>query len=186
MVRGIVRRIDDLGRIVINKEMRRVLKLREGDPMEMWIEGGQLRMVKYQEVQKVHNIENWAQALAELLGCCVLVTDRDDIITGRNGYRERIPRDDLGIAGSPISETVRKAIEDGGDTFMSSHMKGVDFYGTTLQVSGYIIVPIKHSRDIDTFGAVIAYSAFEGFGSAMDLRAVQTLAAVIEKEVNRE
>jgi len=44
---GIVRRIDDLGRVVIPKEIRRTLRIREGDPLEIFIEGDVLCLQKY-------------------------------------------------------------------------------------------------------------------------------------------
>lgn len=44
---GIIRRIDDLGRVVIPKEIRRSLKLREGDPMEFYVEDNKLILVPY-------------------------------------------------------------------------------------------------------------------------------------------
>ena len=44
---GIIRRIDDLGRIIIPKEIRRTLNLREGDPLEIFVEGEMLCLQKY-------------------------------------------------------------------------------------------------------------------------------------------
>lgn len=45
---GIIRRIDDLGRVVIPKEIRRTLSIREGDPLEIFIENGAVCFMKYQ------------------------------------------------------------------------------------------------------------------------------------------
>lgn len=44
---GIVRRIDDLGRVVIPKEIRRTLNIREGDPLELFLDGGKVCFQKY-------------------------------------------------------------------------------------------------------------------------------------------
>ena len=44
---GIVRRIDDLGRIIIPKEIRRSLRISEGDPLELWIDGDSIVVTKY-------------------------------------------------------------------------------------------------------------------------------------------
>lgn len=46
---GIVRRIDDLGRVVIPKELRRTLAIREGDPLEIHVDGGRIILTKYIE-----------------------------------------------------------------------------------------------------------------------------------------
>lgn len=45
---GIVRRIDDLGRVVIPKEMRRTLEIKEGDPLEFYVNGDQVILRKYE------------------------------------------------------------------------------------------------------------------------------------------
>ena len=65
---GIVRRIDDLGRVVIPKEIRRTLGIEEGDPLEIFVNGGQVVIQKYQpetekkdvilELQKMANDTN--------------------------------------------------------------------------------------------------------------------------------
>ena len=44
---GIVRRMDDLGRVVIPKEIRRAMKIREGDPFEIYTENGYICLKKY-------------------------------------------------------------------------------------------------------------------------------------------
>jgi AbrB family transcriptional regulator (stage V sporulation protein T) len=46
---GIVRRIDDLGRVVIPKEIRRTMKIREGDPLEVFIQGDVVCFKKYDD-----------------------------------------------------------------------------------------------------------------------------------------
>ena len=51
---GVVRRIDDLGRIVIPKELRRTMRIREGDSLEIFIEGEKIMLKKYSPVQNVN------------------------------------------------------------------------------------------------------------------------------------
>ena len=52
---GIVRRIDDLGRVVIPKEIRRTMRIREGDPLEISVDNGVICLIKYQpeEIKKI-------------------------------------------------------------------------------------------------------------------------------------
>ncbi len=50
---GIIRRIDDLGRIVIPKEIRRILRIREGDPLELYVNGNAVVLVKYDAAKPV-------------------------------------------------------------------------------------------------------------------------------------
>lgn len=60
---GIVRRIDELGRVVIPKEIRRVMKIKEGDPLEIWRDGDKLVLTKYAPVDDtqdaVKTLQEW-------------------------------------------------------------------------------------------------------------------------------
>ena len=79
---GIVRRVDDLGRIVIPKEIRRTLKIREGDPLEIYTEkdGG----VIFRKYSPMGDLQDFATQICESIGantgCIAAVSDRDSII----------------------------------------------------------------------------------------------------------
>ena len=79
---GIVRRVDDLGRIVIPKEIRRTLKIREGDPLEIYTEkdGG----VIFRKYSPMGDLQDFATQICEAIGdntgCIAAVSDRDAII----------------------------------------------------------------------------------------------------------
>ncbi len=89
---GIVRRIDDLGRIVIPKEIRRTMRIREGDPMEIFTSReGEILLKKYSPVGELSEFAaSLAESLAQVLGELVCVTDRDYVIaaagTGKKEY----------------------------------------------------------------------------------------------------
>ena len=55
---GIVRRVDDLGRVVIPKEIRRSLKIKDGDPLEVFLEGNKVCFEKYSPI----DAKNWEAA----------------------------------------------------------------------------------------------------------------------------
>ncbi|MBQ3379110.1 MAG: AbrB/MazE/SpoVT family DNA-binding domain-containing protein [Clostridia bacterium] len=79
---GIVRRIDDLGRIVIPKEIRRTLRIREGDPLEIFTEkDGEVIFKKYSPIGELapYALE-YAETLARFLNCACAVCDRDNIV----------------------------------------------------------------------------------------------------------
>ncbi|MBP3703430.1 MAG: stage V sporulation protein T [Lachnospiraceae bacterium] len=79
---GITRRIDELGRIVIPKEIRRTLRIREGDPLEIFTdkEGGVI-LRKYSPIGELGEIaKEYAEAVAGVAKCTVCITDRDTII----------------------------------------------------------------------------------------------------------
>ena len=79
---GIVRRVDDLGRIVIPKEIRRTLKIREGDPLEIYTEkdGG----VIFRKYSPMGDLQDFAAQICESIGAntghVAAVADRDTII----------------------------------------------------------------------------------------------------------
>ena len=92
---GIVRRIDDLGRVVIPKEIRRTQRIREGDPLEIFTTGdGEVVFKKYAPMGEVSRLAaQYAEALARALGCTALICDRDHILAaagpGKRDYADR-------------------------------------------------------------------------------------------------
>lgn len=79
---GIVRRIDDLGRVVIPKEIRRTLKIREGMPMEIFTDvSGEVILKKYSPVGEMSQLaQSYAEALVNLTGMAAAVCDTEQII----------------------------------------------------------------------------------------------------------
>ncbi|ODA41591.1 stage V sporulation protein T [Desulfosporosinus sp. BG] len=79
---GIVRRIDDLGRVVIPKEIRRTLRIREGDPLEIFVDReGEVILKKYSPIRELGEFaKEYADSLFEATGHITCITDRDTII----------------------------------------------------------------------------------------------------------
>lgn len=79
---GIVRRIDDLGRVVIPKEIRRTLRIREGDPLEIFVDrDGEVILKKYSPIGELGDFaKEYADSLYESLNHTVLISDRDTVI----------------------------------------------------------------------------------------------------------
>jgi len=76
---GIVRRIDDLGRVVVPKEIRRTLHIREGDPLEIFTDReGEIILKKYSPIGELGAFaKQYAEALAVSTGHIISITDRD-------------------------------------------------------------------------------------------------------------
>ena len=93
---GIVRRIDDLGRVVIPKEIRRTLRIREGDPLEIFTDReGEIILKKYSPIGELGNFaKEYAEALASTSGHSVCITDRDQVIAAAGGMK----KDSIGAA----------------------------------------------------------------------------------------
>ena len=79
---GIVRRMDDLGRVVIPKEIRRTMRIREGDPLEIYTASdGEVIFKKYSPMGELSTLAvQFAEVLNRSIGAPVLITDRDHVI----------------------------------------------------------------------------------------------------------
>lgn len=79
---GIVRRIDDLGRVVVPKEIRRTLRIREGDPLEIYTSrDGGIVLKKYSPIGELGELaEEYVESVAQVAKCTVCVADRDAIV----------------------------------------------------------------------------------------------------------
>ena len=81
---GIVRRIDDLGRVVIPKEIRRTMRIREGDPLEIFTDReGEVIFKKYSPIGELADFASqYAETLHKTCGMSVVICDRDTVIAG--------------------------------------------------------------------------------------------------------
>lgn len=89
---GIVRRIDDLGRIVIPKEIRRTLHIRESDPLEIFTDReGQIILKKYSPIGEMTTFaKQYAESLAQVSGHIAVIADRDQFIAASGGCKQLI------------------------------------------------------------------------------------------------
>ena len=93
---GIVRRIDDLGRVVIPKEIRRTLRVREGEPLEIFTDReGQIILKKYSPIGELGTFaKQYAEVLAQNTGLTVCICDKDMFIAASgNGKREILDKE---------------------------------------------------------------------------------------------
>ena len=92
---GIVRRIDDLGRVVIPKEIRRTMRIREGDPLEIFTASdGEVIFKKYSPIGELSEFaDQYAEVLCRATDLPVIITDRDHVISvsgiSKKEYLER-------------------------------------------------------------------------------------------------
>ena len=79
---GIVRRIDDLGRVVIPKEIRRTMRIREGDPLEIYTDReGEVIFKKYSPIGEISQFAaQYAETLNKTCSLAVVICDRDSVI----------------------------------------------------------------------------------------------------------
>lgn len=88
---GIIRRIDDLGRVVIPKEIRRTLKIREGDPLEIFLEKDCVCFQKYSLLSMDDDVLRTAKLMAKFSGFEIAIYDTDCKLTGGPSYPANTP-----------------------------------------------------------------------------------------------
>ena len=109
---GIVRRIDDLGRVVIPKEIRRTLRIKEGTPLEIFTDReGEIILKKYSPIGELNIFaKEYAEALAQSSGMVACITDHDQVVAAAGqGSREYV--------GKPISKALEETISERGLKF---------------------------------------------------------------------
>jgi AbrB family transcriptional regulator (stage V sporulation protein T) len=147
---GIVRRIDDLGRIVVPKEIRRTLRIREGDPLEIVASHeGEILLKKYSPIGELTEFAlSYAQALAQVVEALVCITDREHIIAAAGaGHKE--------VEGETISETVERLMERRGTFSTETAAKELPLTAKAWENDnrGAVLSPILCNGDCQ--GAVI-------------------------------
>ncbi|MDO4540009.1 MAG: stage V sporulation protein T [Syntrophomonadaceae bacterium] len=103
---GIVRRIDDLGRVVIPKEIRRTLRIREGDPLEIFVDReGEVILKKYSPISELGDFaKEYAESLHDSTGHISMIADRDVIIAVAGGNKRE-------FLSKPVGQLLERAME---------------------------------------------------------------------------
>ena len=104
---GVVRRIDDLGRVVIPKEIRKTLRIKEGDPLEIFTDReGQVILKKYSPIGELSEFATgYAETLAKTTGHIACITDKDTIIAVSGGSKKEFLEQD-------VSQELERLMED--------------------------------------------------------------------------
>lgn len=153
---GIVRRIDDLGRVVIPKEIRRTLRIREGDPLEIFTDReGEVILKKYSPIGELGEFaQEYAESLNEASGHITVIADRDTIITVAGTSRKEYIEKKVSAALEKTMEEKKTVVlnKNGGQKILSVTS---DENGET-KYTAQVIVPIVSLGD--PIGAVILLS----------------------------
>ena len=176
---GIVRRIDDLGRVVIPKEIRRTLRLREGTPLEIFTDReGEIILKKYSPmVELTAFATQYAESMAQSTGMLVCITDRDQVIAVSGGPK----RDMLQKMISRQLEQViheREAVVAEKDTREFIPVAGEEMDGVVAEV----IVPIICEGDPIGAVALLSRDPKARLGEA-ELRLVSTAAGFLGRQM---
>ena len=173
---GIVRRIDDLGRVVIPKEIRRTMHIREGDPLEIYTEkDGEVIFKKYSPVGELSSFAaQICETMNKTVGSFTAISDRDSIIA---------------VSGVPKRELLEKQIS----SELEQLMEGRQIY---QRRSGEISLPVVEGNEKygiavaapilsegDVMGCVILFGDDEKFLGETEYKLAQTVAGFLGKQM---
>ncbi|MSO01155.1 stage V sporulation protein T [Bacillus paralicheniformis] len=174
---GIVRRIDDLGRVVIPKEIRRTLRIREGDPLEIFVDrDGEVILKKYSPISELGDFaKEYADALYDSMGHSVLICDRDVYIAVSGGSKKD-------YLNKSISDMVEKAM-DQRNSVLEGDAKTIQLIdGIDEEVASYTVGPIVANGD--PIGAVVIFSKDQSIGE-VEHKAVETAASFLARQMEQ-
>lgn len=173
---GIVRRIDDLGRVVIPKEIRRTLRIREGDPLEIFVaREGEVILKKYSPIHELGQFAmEYAQALYESLQVKVFICDRDEIVAASGVSKKEYEQKAIGT-------DVEQAITDRLNDWFSLAQTLEIARGVQDKVEQYALVTIVAGGD--PIGCVMLVGTEERPITEIEHRVAETAAIFLGKQM---
>ncbi|MFD1362574.1 stage V sporulation protein T [Lentibacillus salinarum] len=173
---GIVRRIDDLGRVVIPKEIRRTLRIREGDPLEIFVDReGEVILKKYSPINELSTFaKEYAEALFDSLNYPVIICDRDEVIAVAGESKKD-------YLNKSIGAQPEKTMEDRVLTYETESTTAELIQGQDEELDSYCISPIIANGD--PIGCVMLFSKDGDKLSEVEQKAVQTAASFLARQM---
>lgn len=173
---GIVRRIDDLGRVVIPKEIRRTLRIREGDPLEIFTDReGEVILKKYSPIADLGDFaQEYADSLHDGTGHIVLIADQDEIVAVSGAPKK-------GLVERRITEHVEEVMR-GRKPFLSN-VPNENPPVQDIEFLSQAVAPIIVEGDIA--GAVILLSKDERSMGDLEEKLAETAAGFLAKQLSQ-
>lgn len=176
---GIVRRIDDLGRVVIPKEIRRTLRIREGDPLEIFVDrDGEVILKKYSPIGELGDFaKEYAESLYEGTGHTTIISDRDTFIAVAGGSKKEYLEKQIGAPIESCMDNRKTLLETNGGNYEISK----DHQET---LSSFVVAPIISGGD--PIGTVILLSKDDSVKMAqLEIKMSETAAAFLGKQMEQ-
>lgn len=178
---GIVRRIDDLGRVVIPKEIRRTLRIREGDPLEIFVDReGEVILKKYSPIGELGDFaQEYADSLNQSTAHIALITDRDSVVAVAGAPRKQwIDRE--------VIPEIERAMEHRKAFVLPKGREGAaDADGEEAwEFTSAVVAPII--AEGDPIGAVVLGTVEEnGEMGQLELKLAETAAGFLAKQMEQ-
>ncbi len=179
---GIVRRIDDLGRVVIPKEIRRTMRIREGDPLEIYTDReGEVIFKKYSPIGELATFASqYAETLYKTCNMSVIISDRDAVIACAGASKKEYTDKTLSDEVENIIESRNLYVWRSGSEKMSVIADGSSHFVSCA-------MPIISEGDV--IGCVISISDYDsdkthdGLGTDIESKLVMTAASFLGRQL---
>lgn len=178
---GIVRRIDDLGRVVIPKEIRRTMRIREGDPLEIYTDrDGEVIFKKYSPIGELGTFATqYAESLSKTSGRIAIITDKDNVIAVSGAPKKDFAEKRISAELEKIMVEKTSVLSRAGDTRKLPIIDGMEKYNAS------VVWPII--SDGGSIGTVIFLSDEKGTAaSEVEEKLAQTAAGFLAKQMEEQ
>ena len=181
---GIVRRIDDLGRVVIPKEIRRTLRIREGDPLEIFTDReGEVILKKYSPIGELSEFaREYVESLSDTLGYVACISDKDAIVAVSGGAKKEFKDKSISPQLEQIMESRRTMIANRGNNeelqAVVANMEDMDRY------SAQVIAPIISAGDPIGSVVLLAKDTDASMGD-LEVKIAETAAGFLGKQMEQ-
>lgn len=173
---GIVRRIDDLGRIVIPKEIRRSFRIREGDPLEIFTDAeGEVIFKKYSPIGELSNFAGqYAEVIHKSAGLPIAIMDNDHVIAA-SGISKRE------ILERRITKNLEDLMENRAVHISSANVPPMSAI-EGFERKANVVYPIIYGGDVSGAVALIEDKPNE-YPTESDIKLIQVAAAFLGKQM---
>ncbi len=176
---GIVRRIDELGRVVIPKEIRRTLRIKNGDPLEIFTsENGGVVLKKYSALSELEDFaSHYAESLTKTSGHITFITDRDSVIAVSGAPKKE-------FYDKHISVDIERIMEERSTVVAKNKSDGVVPVlddGENQRFTAQVITPIVANGDAIGTVVMLATDSKANFGD-VEKQLTQSAACVLGKQ----
>lgn len=175
---GIVRRIDDLGRVVVPKEIRRTLRIREGDPLEIFTDReGEIILKKYSPIGELSMFaKQYADSMAQTTGMIVAIADRDQFIAvAGTGKKDLLAKSVSKELENLMTERETMIASKGDRTYIAISLDEEDF-------EQQVIAPIISEGDVIGAVLILARDMKQKLGE-MELKLATTAASFLGRQM---
>ena len=168
---GIVRRIDELGRIVVPKEIRKTLHIKNGENLEIFIDDNKIILKKYSELGNMQELSDTiTETLNSTLKASVLISDTDKYISISGPLKNKYLNDE-------ISETILKYINNRKTVILKD--KSINLTKDKNENENIFISPIISSRDVVGSSIVISKKEL----NSSNIESINLLSKVLAKHI---